>query len=214
MDPSAIPNVPYRIRGLNENLSLTERTVSVGELAEEVEKAFGIRPIRVDWSRMGEQTMRTRSTLVTYRLALLPVPPKRIQLFAAPLRVAVRKVPPRTPQCGRCFGFHRQERCTRSQRCAECAAPTHTTEEHNASRRPGCAVSPDACKCPPCCANCAGAHKATDKSCPVRPTVREGQTVRPTRAQVGLARRANLRLRSTTNQCPGAAAADTSTQQQ
>ena len=116
-----LPTVPYRIRGIDDDMSMTTREVSEGELAAEVERAFGVAPVQVRWGQHSAGASRTHCALATFRQVLVPAPPKYSILFDESTPVVLRQKASRVSQCGRCWGFHRQDRCQRLRRCRECA---------------------------------------------------------------------------------------------
>ena len=113
---------------------------------------------------------------------------------------------PKVTQCGRCFGYHRMETCSRPACCGVCASRLYTTpgHEHTQTTKPLCGALPGTCLCPPKCANCCGPHSAIDAACPARPksSAKLGIITRLTRTQLQSLRQANGRIWAHSKTCP------------
>lgn len=69
----------------------------------------------------------------------------------------------KTPQCGKCFGWHNQRACVRFPRCRICASTQHVESGHTTCDP----QVPHACR--PKRANCHGPHSADSLECLIRP---------------------------------------------
>ena len=88
---------------------------------------------------------------------------RKLPLFGVyvPAKKLTKKT--KTPQCGRCFGWHNERACARASRCRLCGSTQHLENEH---------ISCDPTRphdCPPRCINCHGPHPADALECLFRP---------------------------------------------
>ncbi|POS83035.1 hypothetical protein EPUL_005871 [Erysiphe pulchra] len=69
----------------------------------------------------------------------------------------------KTPQCGKCFGWHNERSCTKNPRYRICGSTQHNEKGHSTCdpSRPH--------RCPPKCVNCHGPHTADSLEYLVRP---------------------------------------------
>ena len=96
---------------------------------------------------------------------------RKVWLFGKALQLSVPPVRPAFAQCTRCQKLgHTSKGCKAPVVCAHCARNHSTT--HHRSRCPDCAteaiLAEQDCPHPPICANCQGAHHATDAMCSSR----------------------------------------------
>jgi len=94
--------VPHIIRGIGDNLELTMRKVSDGELKAEVEKALGNPIVAVRWTGDDNPDTRYRDVLIQYRQALRAAFSVSLILFDETTKVTVRTTSRRLQQCRRC----------------------------------------------------------------------------------------------------------------
>ncbi|POS83539.1 hypothetical protein EPUL_005161 [Erysiphe pulchra] len=191
-------HVAYRLSCVPRNYtilsgnSLEMKEITATVVSEALTDLTNISPINVLESR-GSANIEYISPLKSW----IVIYPKGstlssvLSLFG--VRVTAKILPQRfrTPQCGRCFGWHNERACSRLPRCRICASTNHVESGHTS-----CDPSRDHF-CPPKCANCHGPHTADSLECLIRPNKNNKL---PSKVQISEFRKAaaavKLRLRA------------------
>ena len=100
-------NTLFRSTRLDNNIVLSHYKITLEELSGELTEAFGAIPTAVEWTRKGDPTARTRTALVAFRMADVPVVPKRVSLFGDITRVELRIAQTKASQYSNYHDFHR-----------------------------------------------------------------------------------------------------------
>ena len=164
-----VSRVPVAVHDLlMRRVQVTEESV-----AQEAEATTGVAPTRVTATR--DTSQPTRNYIVVF--------PKKVGTFhlygsSGPSRVMKDK--PRILQCTNCWDYHDTRACRSLAKCRVCGS--------EACNRLGSCDHTQ-------CAVCHGPHQADSETCPLRPSIRYGAIVRPTRNQRTAVRRANDKVR-------------------
>ena len=120
-------HVAYRLSGVPRNYStfngtsVEMREITASIVAEALTDLTNVPPIKVLESRGSNITEFSpkRNWIVLYPKG--PTLSKVLPLFRA--RIPVKLLPPKfkTPQCGKCFGWHNERACSRLPRCRICS---------------------------------------------------------------------------------------------
>lgn len=206
-------HIAYRISGVPrsyqgfDGTSMTSTEITSELVSDALIHLTNVAPLNVLESRSqyDSKYSPSKSWVVLYPKG--PTLSKVLPLFG--VRVPVKILPQRlrTPQCGRCFGWHNERACARLPRCRLCASTQHLESGH---------TSCDPTKkhlCPPKCANCHGPHPADSLECLIRP--RKDNTL-PGKAQMSEIRQAaaaaRLRLKAAHCGVMGGQATDNATE--
>ena len=164
-----VPRVPTAVHDLH----LRRVQVTAEAVAQEAEATTGVAPVRVTPTR--DTNLPTRNYIIVF--------PKKVNTFhlygsSGPSRVMKDK--PRVLQCTNCWDYHDTRACRSLSKCRMCGSET-------CNRLGSCGHTQ--------CAVCHGPHQADSETCPLRPSIRYGAIVRPTRNQRTAVRRANDKFR-------------------
>lgn len=159
----------YRLSGVPRShasyngSSMEMSEISATTIAEALTDLTNVAPINVLKSRgsSNPEFYHQKNWIVLYPIG--STLSKLLPLFG--VRVPTKLLPQKikTPQCGRCFGWHNERSCARIPRCRICGSTQHLEAGHTS-----CNPSEDHF-CPPKCANCHGPHPADSLECLIRP---------------------------------------------
>lgn len=190
-------HVAYRLSCVPRNYTvltgncIETKEITALEVSEALTDLTNMAPINVLESRgsANNEYIPVKSWIVIYPKG--STLSRVLPLFGA--RVPAKILPQRfrTPQCGKCFGWHNERACSRLPRCRICASTNHIESGHTS-----CDPNRDHV-CPPKCANCHGPHTADSLECLIRPNKNNKL---PSKVQISEIRKAaaavRLRLRA------------------
>ncbi|KAF5180129.1 Endonuclease/reverse transcriptase protein, partial [Thalictrum thalictroides] len=196
-----LSGVPRAFTGFNGS-TMTSTEITEDMVSKALTELTNVVPVKTLPSQniLSNEFSAQRNWIVLYPKGLSL--PRSLPLFG--VRVSTKLLPKRsrTPQCGKCFGWHNERSCARSPRCRICSSSKHVENDH---------ITCDPSRphdCPPKCANCHGPHPADSLECLIRP--RKDNTL-PNKAQITQIRHAAAaaRLRLKTAHCGTLGSKDT-----
>lgn len=173
-----ITAVPRNITLLNDQYEPTQSSTTAEILASALTEAVGTAPANITQTPASVATPHDYSSSWIARFPInTPALPRNILLLGA--RASIKYLPKRTTtiQCKRCFQWHNDRICARTQRCRLCGSTVHTEPNH-----PACSPSPHSC--PPRCLHCHGPHPADSLECLLRPNPKKTKLTKQQTAQI------------------------------
>lgn len=157
-----ISGIPNSFVGLN-GTAIEMVDITVQAVSEALKDLTKVSPINVlePRSSIKSQYSKTKDWIVLYPEGA-PLS-RNLPLFG--VRVHAKLLPKRikSPQCGKCFGWHNKRACARKCICTICGSCRHAESGHESydpkREHPF----------PPKCANCHGPHPANSLECLIRP---------------------------------------------
>lgn len=137
-----------------------------------------VHPLKFRWSAKSPASEPCGTLVVALKEHEANHMPLRLQLFGERVIVKRKFANPRLERCPRCWDLHNPRTCTRTPRCRLCASTDHTEAHHPTESSPYK------------CTNCCGPYASDHERCPALPTVRNGQVLRPSRAEMTAIRKA------------------------
>lgn len=173
-----LSSIPRRITLFDDSGNLTQRDTDAETLGRALTEATGVTPAHI------AQTPASIANPQDYASSWIVRVPSTSSKLARTIilfgvRASVKLLPQRTTiiQCHRCFQWHNERICARSQRCRLCGSTEHAEADH-----PSCNSVMH--NCPPRCLHCYGPHPADSVECLLRPQPNKTPLTKTQKAQV------------------------------
>lgn len=158
-----LSGIPTSFTGFDGS-DLAQIKITGEVIAEALQSLTNIAPVSILTPRNfeGSEHLSQRNWVVLFPEETAKLS-RVLPLFGVHVYTKLLQKKHKTPQCGKCFGWHNERTCIRNPRCRICGSIQHDEKGHT----PCDPTRPH--QCPPKCANCHGPHPADSLECLIRP---------------------------------------------